>query len=97
MPIPSAKEPPCYPLRQGNIAIPYIDGEKAMERIFNAILNAQSKVWLTTCFVNVHFKIPSFDKSIIKIISEVSQKENMDFRVPAWCPLGTNHIVYFFR
>ncbi len=84
MPIPPSKDPPCYPLRQGNIAIPYIDGEKAMERIFNAILNAQSKVWLTTCFVNVHFKIPSFDKSIIKIISEVSQKQNIDFRVLAW-------------
>jgi phosphatidylserine/phosphatidylglycerophosphate/cardiolipin synthase-like enzyme len=55
-----------------------------MDRIFNAILNAQSKVWLTMCFVDVHFKIPSFNKSIIEIISEVSQKENMDLRVLAW-------------
>lgn len=86
MPIPSASasEKPCYPQREGNIAIPYIDGEKAMKRIFNAILNAQSKVWLTMCFVNIDFVIPSLAESIIEIISEVSQKENMDFRVLAW-------------
>ena len=84
MSIQPAEKPPCYPRREGNTAIPYIDGEKAMERIFNAILNAQSKVWLTMCFVDVHFKIPSFNKSIIEIISEVSQKENMDLRVLAW-------------
>jgi len=84
MPILSAKEPPCYPPRQGNIAIPYIDGKEAMERVFNAILNAQSSVWLTMCYVKIHFKIPSFNKSIIETISEVSQKENMDFRILAW-------------
>ncbi|MHC4110941.1 MAG: phospholipase D-like domain-containing protein [Planctomycetota bacterium] len=74
----------CYPRREGNTAIPYIDGVKAMERIFDAILNAKSKVWLTMCFVDICFKIQPFDKSIIKIISEVSQKENMDLRVLAW-------------
>lgn len=61
-----------------------------MERIFNAILNAQSKVWLTMCFVDVHFKIPSFNKSIIEIISEVSQKENMDLRILAWRSKATS-------
>ncbi len=84
MPIQPVEKEPCYPRRGGNKAIPYIDGEKAMNRIFNAILNAQSNVWLTMCFVDVHFKIPSFDKSIIEIISDVSQKENMDLRVLAW-------------
>jgi len=84
MSIQPAEKPPCYPRREGNTAIPYIDGEKAMERIFNAILNAQSKVWLTMCFVDVHFKIPSFNKSIIEIITEVSQNANMDLRVLAW-------------
>jgi len=84
MSILPAKEPPCYPLREGNIAIPYIDGKKAMERIFHAILDAQSSVWLTMCYVNIHYKIPTFNKSIIEIISEVSQKKNMDFRVLAW-------------
>ncbi|GAH76704.1 unnamed protein product, partial [marine sediment metagenome] len=84
MPIKPAEKPPCYPLREGNIAIPYIDGNEAMERIFNAIINAQSNVWLTMCFVNIHFKIPSFNKKIIEIISGVSQKKNMDLRVLAW-------------
>ncbi|MHC4190230.1 MAG: phospholipase D-like domain-containing protein [Planctomycetota bacterium] len=84
MSIQPAKKPPCYPRRKGNTAIPYIDGEEAMERIFNTILNAQTKVWLTMCFVDIHFKIPSFNKSIIELISEVSQKQNMDLRVLAW-------------
>ncbi|MHC4489473.1 MAG: phospholipase D-like domain-containing protein, partial [Planctomycetota bacterium] len=81
--LPASIEP-CYPQRGGNIAITYIDGEKAMKRIFNVILNSQAKVWLTMCFVDIHFKIPPFNKSIIEIISKVSQKENMDLRVLAW-------------
>jgi len=84
MPIPSASQIPCYPQREGNIAIPYIDGEEAMRHIFNAILNAQSNVWLTMCYADINFRILSFNKSIIEIISEVSQKENMDFRILAW-------------
>ncbi len=84
MPIPSASQAPCYPQREGNIAIPYIDGQEAMRHIFNAILKAQAKVWLTMCYVDIDFIIPSFDNKIIKIVSEVSQKENMDFKVLAW-------------
>ncbi|MCK4826806.1 phosphatidylserine/phosphatidylglycerophosphate/cardiolipin synthase family protein, partial [bacterium] len=84
MSIPPVSEGQCYPQREGNTAIPYIDGEEAMKRIFDMILRAQSKVWLTMCFVDIHFKIPFFKKSIINMISEVSQKKNMDFRVLAW-------------
>ncbi len=84
MSIPPALIKPCYPQREGNTAIPYIDGEVAMERIFTEILRARSKVWLTMCFVDINFKIPSINKSIIDIISEVSQKEDLDFRVLAW-------------
>jgi phosphatidylserine/phosphatidylglycerophosphate/cardiolipin synthase-like enzyme len=84
MSILPAKKTPCYPLREGNIAIPYIDGKDAMDSIFNAILNANSSVWLTMCYAKIHFKIPSLNKSIIEIISEVSQKENMDLRILAW-------------
>jgi len=84
MSILPAKESPCYPQREGNIAIPYIDGEEAMDHIFNAILNAKSSVWLTMCYAKIHFKIPSLNKSIIEIISEVSQKENVDLRILAW-------------
>ncbi len=80
----STKTESCYPQREGNTAIPYIDGEKAMKRIFNKILEAESKVWLTVCFVDIDFRIPSFDRSIIEIISEVSRKENLDFRILAW-------------
>ena len=83
MAIPSASEKPCYPQREGNVAIPYIDGEKAMKKIFEAILNAQSKVWLTMCFVDIDFVIPSMEKDIITIISDVSRK-NIDVRVLAW-------------
>ena len=84
MSIPPASEGQCYPQREGNIAIPYIDGEEAMKRIFDMILKAQSKVWLTMCFVDINFKIPSFEESIIEMISKVSQKKPMDFRVLAW-------------
>lgn len=84
MSILPAKESPCYPPREGNIATPYIDGNEAMSSIFNAILNAKSSVWLTMCYATIHFKIPSLNKSIIEIISEVSQKENMDLRILAW-------------
>lgn len=84
MSIPPVSEKPCYPRRKGNTAIPYIDGEEAMNRIFDMILRAQSKVWLTMCFVDIKFKIPFFDKSIINMISEVSRKKNMDFRILAW-------------
>jgi len=83
MTIRSASKRPCYPQREGNIAIPYIDGEKAMKKIFNEILNAQSKVWLTMCFVDIDCVIPSLNKSIITIISDVSHK-NIDVRVLAW-------------
>lgn len=79
-----AKKTPCYPRREGNIATPYIDGKEAMDSIFDAILNAKSSVWLTMCYAKIHFKIPAFDKSIIEIISEVSQKEGMDLRILAW-------------
>lgn len=84
MPIPSASIGSCYPQREGNIAIPYIDGEKAMQRIFGAIVNAQSKVWLTMCFVDVNYVIPSFNKSIMEIISDISHNQNVDVRVLAW-------------
>lgn len=84
MSIPPASKGQCYSQRKGNTAIPYIDGEEAMKRIFDMILKARSKVWLTMCFVDIHFKIPFFKKSIIDMISEVSQKKNMDFRVLAW-------------
>jgi len=55
-----------------------------MDHIFNAILNAQSSVWLTMCYAKINFKIPTLNKSIIEIFSEVSQKENMDLRILAW-------------
>ena len=84
MSIQPAKKSPCYPRRGGNIAIPYIDGKDAMDRIFDAIINARSSVWLTMCFAKVHDKIPSLNKSIVEIISEVSQKDNMDLRILAW-------------
>jgi len=84
MSILPAKESPCYPPRENNIAVPYIDGVLAMEHIFNAILKAQSSVWLTMCYAKIHYKIPPFNKSIINIISEVSRKENLDFRILAW-------------
>ncbi len=84
MSIPPASEEPCYPQRGGNTAIPYIDGEESMKHIFNKIKRAKSKVWLTMSFVDINFKIPSFKKSIIEMISKVSQKKNMDFRVLAW-------------
>ena len=84
MPIPPASKKPCYPQREGNTVIPYIDGEKAMQRIFDAIVNAQSKVWLTMCFVDVNHVIPSFTKSIIEIISDISHNQNIDVRVLAW-------------
>ena len=84
MSIPPASKGQCYPQREGNTAIPFIDGEKAMKRIFNKIKRAKSKVWLTMCFVDINFKIPSFEESIIEMISKVSQKKNMDFRVLAW-------------
>lgn len=84
MAIPPVPKELCYPQREGNTAIPYIDGEESMKRIFEVISGAESQVWMTMCFVDVNFKIPSFDKSIIEIISEVSQKEGIDFRVLAW-------------
>jgi len=84
MAIPPALIKPCYPQREGNIAIPYIDGEDAMGRIFNAMINAQSKVWLTMCFVDIDFRIPSLNKSIITIIIDISNNKNIDVRVLAW-------------
>jgi len=84
MSILPVKESPCYPQRKGNIAIPYIDGEKAMARIFEAIRDAKSSVWLTMCYATIHYKLPSLNKSIIEILSDVSQKENMDVKILAW-------------
>jgi len=84
MTIPPASKQPCYPQRDGNTAIPYIDGERAFERIFNTILEATSKVWLTMCFVDIHFEIPSIHQCIIDILAEISQKNNIDVRVLAW-------------
>ena len=84
MAIPPASTEPYYPQREGNIAIPYIDGENAMRRIFNAMINAQSRVWLTMCFVDIDFRIPSLNKSIIAIITNISNNLNIDVRLMVW-------------
>ncbi|MDH5649575.1 MAG: phosphatidylserine/phosphatidylglycerophosphate/cardiolipin synthase family protein [Gammaproteobacteria bacterium] len=76
-----------YPAREENKIETLVDGERAFDEIFSAVMSAKTRVWLTMSFADINCKVPVVNgetgKSIIDILTQVSGK-GVDVRVLAW-------------
>lgn len=72
-----------YPVRDGNIVHPLIDGEPAFTRICEAIETAQQSVWLTIAYLYPDFVMPGGRGSLFDVLDRAAAR-GLDVRVIFW-------------
>lgn len=72
-----------YPVREGNLVRPLIDGAPAFRRICEAIDAARHSVWVTIAFHDDDFRMPDGRGSLFDVLDRAQQR-GLDVRVNFW-------------
>jgi cardiolipin synthase A/B len=75
----------AYPLRDGNLVRPLVDGEPAFLRICEAVEAAKHSVWVTIAFLNSDFEMPGGYGSFFDVLDKAKAR-GVDVRVIFWRP-----------
>ena len=91
-----ARIPPAtgaFPVREGNLVVPLVDGAVAFDRIAAAVEAATSSVWVCVAFVEVGARFPGGPGSVgqrgtFLDLMDAAAARGVDVRVLFWHPLG---------
>src|SRR5215831_7456862 len=72
-----------YPLRQGNVVRPLVDGEPAFRRICEATEAARHSVWVTVTFLRPGFLMPDGRGTFFDVLDRCVAR-GLDVRVLFW-------------
>jgi len=72
-----------YPLREGNLVVPLVDGGPAFRRIAEAACAAEAAVWVTVAFHHWNFEIPGGHGSLFRFLDRLA-REGRDVRALFW-------------
>ena len=72
-----------YPVREGNLVRPLIDGEPAFRRICQAVEAARHNVWATIAFHDEDFQMPDGRGSLFDVLDAAAAR-GVDVRVNFW-------------
>ncbi|MEO2169071.1 MAG: phosphatidylserine/phosphatidylglycerophosphate/cardiolipin synthase family protein [bacterium] len=72
-----------YPLREGNLLTPLIDGPAAFGRIAEAVEMAEHSVWVTLAFHESEFRFPGGHGSLLDLLDAAAQR-GVDVRGLFW-------------
>lgn len=72
-----------YPVRAGNAARPWVDGEPAFRRICEAVAKARKSVWVTIAFHEEDFRMPGGHGSLFDVLDRAHAR-GLDVRVIFW-------------
>jgi len=72
-----------YPVREGNLIRPLIDGEPAFRRICEAIEAARHSVWVTVAFIDSGFEMPDGRGSLFDVLDAAAAR-GLDVRALFW-------------
>lgn len=73
----------AYPLREGNLVRPLVDGEPAFRRICEAVEAAEHSVWITVAFLILDFQMPDGRGTFFDVLDK-AQARGLDVRVIFW-------------
>ncbi|MBM7786574.1 phospholipase D-like domain-containing protein [Tenggerimyces flavus] len=73
-----------YPVREGNLVRPLVDGIPAFGRICAAVDAAEHRVWVTVCFLWDSFRLPD-GRTFHELLGSAVDR-GVDVRVLAWLP-----------
>jgi cardiolipin synthase len=73
-----------YPVREGNVVRPLIDGIPTFRRICEAVEAAEHRVWVTVCFLWDSFRLPD-GSTFFELLGRATDR-GVDVRVLAWLP-----------
>jgi phosphatidylserine/phosphatidylglycerophosphate/cardiolipin synthase-like enzyme len=73
----------AYPLREGNLVRPLVDGEPAFRRICQAVEAARSSVWVTVAFIRRDVQMPDGRGSFFDVLDRAASR-GLDVRVLFW-------------
>jgi len=71
-----------YPVRDGNLFVPLVDGAVAFARISDAVAAARKSVWLTVAYLDPAFRMPD-GRSLFDVLDE-AQARGLDVRAIIW-------------
>lgn len=74
-----------YPVRDGNLIRPLIDGEPAFRRVCEAIEQARHAVWVTVTTMWPEFQMPDGQGSALDVLDRAAAR-GLDVRVLFWRP-----------
>ena len=80
--IPAAKNA-AYPVREGNLVKPLIDGVPAFTRICEAVEAATKSVWVTVAFLESEFRMPGGRGSVFDVLDRAAER-GVDVRAIFW-------------
>lgn len=81
-----------YPVREGNLVRPLVDGVPTFGRISEAVDAAEHRVWVTVCFLWDRFRLPD-GRTFFDLLSCAADR-GVDVRVLAWLPGdGTENVL----
>jgi phosphatidylserine/phosphatidylglycerophosphate/cardiolipin synthase-like enzyme len=81
-PIPSA-ERGAYPVREGNVVRPLVDGAVAFARIAAAVEAARARVWVTIAFIERDLELPGARGTFFDLLDRAAAR-GLDVRVVFW-------------
>ncbi len=73
----------AYPLREGNLVRPLVDGEPAFRRICQAVEAARSSVWVTVAFIRRDVQMPDQRGSFFDVLDRAVSR-GVEVRVLFW-------------
>lgn len=74
-----------YPVRDGNLIVPLVDGLPAFRRVYEAIEQAQHSVWVTVTVMWPEFHMPDGQGSALDVLDRAAAR-GLDVRVLFWRP-----------
>jgi phosphatidylserine/phosphatidylglycerophosphate/cardiolipin synthase-like enzyme len=74
-----------YPVRDGNLLRPLVDGGPAYRRICETVRTAQFSVWLTVTFFAQDFQMPEGQGSLFDVLDRAVDR-GLDVRAIFWRP-----------
>src|SRR5262249_45670834 len=74
-----------YPLREGNIVRPLVDGAATFRRICEAIEAAPQSVWRTVTFIRPDFPMPDGGGTLLDVLDRAAAR-GLDVRAIIWRP-----------
>ena len=72
-----------YPVRQGNVVGPLVDGGPAYRRICRAVEAACRSVWVTVAFIDRDTLLPGGDGSLFDVLDRAAAR-GLDVRALFW-------------